>query len=134
VTSSWVREKAHTRDGDALAAARRRLPMVELDGTVKVTGPDGPVPFLNLFQDRDELMVYQHMRGVEAPVGTSRRCEVPRPAAHRHGRIPGPLRAPGSLRFDREACYHARQAGDLDPRAAALRSGCWACVRHCFRC
>jgi hypothetical protein len=24
------REKAHTREGDALAAARRRLPMVEL--------------------------------------------------------------------------------------------------------
>ena len=27
-----VREKAHTREGDAIAAARRRLPMVELDG------------------------------------------------------------------------------------------------------
>ncbi|HVD15374.1 MAG TPA: DUF899 family protein, partial [Actinomycetota bacterium] len=25
-----VREKAHTREGDAIAAARRRLPMVEL--------------------------------------------------------------------------------------------------------
>ncbi len=37
-----VREKAHTREGDALAAARRRLPMVELDGTVEVVGPDGP--------------------------------------------------------------------------------------------
>ncbi len=56
-----VREKAHTREGDALAAARRRLPMVELDGTVEVVGPDGPVPFLDLFQGRDELVVYQHM-------------------------------------------------------------------------
>ena len=27
-----VREKAHTRDGDAIAATRRRLPMVEVDG------------------------------------------------------------------------------------------------------
>ena len=45
-----VREKAHTREGDALAAARRRLPMVEFDGTVEVVGPDGPVPFLDLFQ------------------------------------------------------------------------------------
>ena len=27
-----VREKAHTREGDAIAAARRRLPMVEVDG------------------------------------------------------------------------------------------------------
>ncbi|WP_262700143.1 MULTISPECIES: DUF899 domain-containing protein [Streptomyces] len=56
-----VREKAHTREGDAIAAARRRLPMVEFDGTVKVVGPDGPVPFLDLFQGRDELVVYKHM-------------------------------------------------------------------------
>ena len=56
-----VREKAHTREGDAIAAARRRLPMVELDGTVEVVGPDGPVPFLDLFQGRDELVVYKHM-------------------------------------------------------------------------
>ena len=50
-----VREKAHTREGDAIAAARRQLPMVELDGTVQVTGPDGPVSFLDLFQGRNEL-------------------------------------------------------------------------------
>src|SRR6476619_56980 len=56
-----VREKAYTREGDALAAARRRLPMVELDGAVEVVGPDGPVPFLDLFQGRDELVVYKHM-------------------------------------------------------------------------
>ena len=37
-----VREKAHTREGDAIAAARRRLPMVEVDETVEVVGPDGP--------------------------------------------------------------------------------------------
>jgi predicted dithiol-disulfide oxidoreductase (DUF899 family) len=56
-----VREKAHTREGDAFAAARRRLPMVELDGTVEVVGPDGPVPFLDQFQGRDELVVDKHM-------------------------------------------------------------------------
>src|SRR5215217_3663989 len=56
-----VHEKARTREGDALAAARRRLPMVELDGTVEVVGPDGPVPFLDLFQGRDELVVYHSM-------------------------------------------------------------------------
>jgi predicted dithiol-disulfide oxidoreductase (DUF899 family) len=56
-----VREKAHTREGDAIAAARRRLPMVEFDGTVEVVGPDGPIPFLDLFQGRDELVVYKHM-------------------------------------------------------------------------
>src|SRR3712207_3288073 len=31
-----VREKAHTRAGDALAAARHRLPMVEVDATAQV--------------------------------------------------------------------------------------------------
>ena len=62
-----VREKAHTHAGDAIAAARRRLPMVEIDGTVEVVGPDGPVPFLDLFQGRNELMVYQHMWWDGAP-------------------------------------------------------------------
>jgi len=56
-----VREKAHTRAGDAIAAARRRLPMVEVDATVEIVGRDGPVPFLELFQGRDELLTYQHM-------------------------------------------------------------------------
>ena len=56
-----VREKVHTREGDALAAARRRLPMVEVDGTAVVVGAEGPVPFLDLFQGRDELVVYHSM-------------------------------------------------------------------------
>jgi predicted dithiol-disulfide oxidoreductase (DUF899 family) len=56
-----IREKAHTREGDALAAARRRLPMVEVDATAEVVGRDGAVPFLDLFDGRDELVVYQHM-------------------------------------------------------------------------
>jgi predicted dithiol-disulfide oxidoreductase (DUF899 family) len=62
-----VREKAHTREGDAIAAARRRLPMVEFDAAVSVVGPDGPVPFLELFQGRDELVVYKHMWHDGAP-------------------------------------------------------------------
>ncbi|MET8977017.1 DUF899 family protein [Streptomyces sp. NPDC004539] len=62
-----VREKAHTREGDAIAAARRRLPMVEFDGTTEVVGAAGPVPFLDLFQGRDELVVYQHMWHDGAP-------------------------------------------------------------------
>jgi predicted dithiol-disulfide oxidoreductase (DUF899 family) len=62
-----AREKAHTREGDALAAARRRLPMVEFDGKVEVTGPGGPVPFVDLFQGRDELVVYKHMWWDGAP-------------------------------------------------------------------
>jgi predicted dithiol-disulfide oxidoreductase (DUF899 family) len=62
-----LREKAHTHEGDALAAARRRLPMVELDGMVKVVGPDGPVPFIDLFQGNNELVVYKHMWHDGAP-------------------------------------------------------------------
>lgn len=62
-----VREKAHTRAGDEIAAARRRLPMVEFDGTVEVVGPAGPVPFRSLFEGRDELVVYKHMWHDGAP-------------------------------------------------------------------
>jgi predicted dithiol-disulfide oxidoreductase (DUF899 family) len=62
-----VREKAHTHEGDAIAAARRRLPMVEFDGTVEVVGPDGPVPFIDLFQGREELLTYRHMWWDGAP-------------------------------------------------------------------
>jgi predicted dithiol-disulfide oxidoreductase (DUF899 family) len=38
-----VREKAHTREGDAIAAARRRLPMVEVDGSTPLVGERGAV-------------------------------------------------------------------------------------------
>jgi predicted dithiol-disulfide oxidoreductase (DUF899 family) len=62
-----VREKAYTHEGDALAAARRRLPMVEIDATVEVVGADGPVPFIDLFQGRNELVVYKHMWWDGAP-------------------------------------------------------------------
>lgn len=56
-----VREKAHTREGDAIAAARRRLPMVEVDASIPVVGKDGPVPLLEVFEGRRQLFVYYHM-------------------------------------------------------------------------
>jgi predicted dithiol-disulfide oxidoreductase (DUF899 family) len=56
-----IREKAHTREGDAIAAARRRLPMVEIDGSVPVTGEHGPVPLQDVFEGRRQLIVYYHM-------------------------------------------------------------------------
>jgi predicted dithiol-disulfide oxidoreductase (DUF899 family) len=55
------REKAHTREGDAIAAARRRLPMVEIDGQTLVDGPYGPVPFIDVFEGRSMLFVSYHM-------------------------------------------------------------------------
>jgi predicted dithiol-disulfide oxidoreductase (DUF899 family) len=56
-----VREKAHTHEGDAIAAARRRLPMVELDSTIGLTGPQGPVTLLDVFEGRRQLIAYYHM-------------------------------------------------------------------------
>jgi predicted dithiol-disulfide oxidoreductase (DUF899 family) len=56
-----AREKAHTREGDAIAAARRRLPMVEVDPSVTVTGAKGPVMLLDVFEGRRQLSVYFHM-------------------------------------------------------------------------
>jgi len=56
-----VREKAHTREGDAIAAARRRLPMVEVDSSIPVTGEHGQVPLLEVFEGRRQLIVYYHM-------------------------------------------------------------------------
>jgi predicted dithiol-disulfide oxidoreductase (DUF899 family) len=55
------REKAHTREGDAIAAARRRLPMVEVDADVELIGPHGPVPLLEAFEGRRQLIAYYFM-------------------------------------------------------------------------
>ncbi|MDQ7877877.1 DUF899 family protein [Microbacterium sp. QXD-8] len=56
-----VKEKAHTRVGDELAAERRTLPMVEVDPTTPVIGADGPVPLIDVFEGRAQLIAYFHM-------------------------------------------------------------------------
>jgi predicted dithiol-disulfide oxidoreductase (DUF899 family) len=56
-----VQEKAHTREGDAIAAARRRLPMVEVDAGAELTGPDGPLTLLEAFEGRRQLITYYFM-------------------------------------------------------------------------
>jgi predicted dithiol-disulfide oxidoreductase (DUF899 family) len=56
-----AREKAHTREGDAIAAARRRLPMVEVDANLALTGPDGPLTLLEAFEGRRQLIAYYFM-------------------------------------------------------------------------
>jgi predicted dithiol-disulfide oxidoreductase (DUF899 family) len=56
-----VREKAHTREGDAIAASRRRLPMVEVDANLALTGPHGPVTLLEAFEGRRQLIAYYFM-------------------------------------------------------------------------
>src|SRR5260370_13980391 len=54
------REKAATRELDAIAAARRRLPMVELPDYT-LDGPDGPVRLVDVFEGARQLIVYHHM-------------------------------------------------------------------------
>ena len=56
-----VWEKAHTREGDALAAARRRLPMVEVDAGLALTGPRGSLTLLEAFEGRRQLIAYYFM-------------------------------------------------------------------------
>ncbi len=56
-----AQEKAHTRQGDAVAATRRRLPMVEVDSTIGLIGPHGPVTLLDVFEGRRQLIAYYHM-------------------------------------------------------------------------
>lgn len=56
-----VREKAHTREGDAIAAARRKLPMVKVDAMTPLIGDKGVVTLLEAFEGRRLLIAYYFM-------------------------------------------------------------------------
>jgi hypothetical protein len=56
-----VREKAHMKAGDAVAAARRRLPMVEIDGSIPLIGDRKQVALLDAFEGRRMLIAYYFM-------------------------------------------------------------------------
>ena len=58
-----AREKAHTRERDALNARRRRLPMCRIDKNYVFEGPDGPLSLLDLFHGRRQLILYHFMFG-----------------------------------------------------------------------
>ena len=62
-----AREKAHTREGDAIAAARRRLPMVEVDPDLALIGPNGPLTLLDAFEGRRQLIAYYSMWWPQRP-------------------------------------------------------------------
>jgi predicted dithiol-disulfide oxidoreductase (DUF899 family) len=68
-----VKEKAHTRAGDALAAERRRLPMVEVDPQTPLIGADGLVTLIDLFDGRSQLIAYFHMWHTGRPA--AEQCE-----------------------------------------------------------
>ncbi len=54
-----VKEKELTRARDALAAERRRLPMVRVEKEYRFEGPEGEVGLLDLFEGRRQLIVYR---------------------------------------------------------------------------
>jgi predicted dithiol-disulfide oxidoreductase (DUF899 family) len=72
-----VKEKEATRARDALAAERRRLPIVRIEKDYDFEGPDGTVRLLDLFAGRRQLIAYHFMfaPGVEGwPAAGCRGC------------------------------------------------------------
>lgn len=59
--SLLAREKAFSRERDALSAARRDLPMVEVAKDYAFEGPNGPVKLHDLFAGKRQLAVYHFM-------------------------------------------------------------------------
>ena len=55
-----VREKAATRELDAIAAQRRRLPMVKMPDYT-LAGAEGPVRLVDMFDGKSQLIMYNHM-------------------------------------------------------------------------
>jgi predicted dithiol-disulfide oxidoreductase (DUF899 family) len=58
-----VKEKEATRARDALAAERRRLPIVRIEKGYVFDGPSGKASLLDLFEGRRQLIVYHFMFG-----------------------------------------------------------------------
>jgi predicted dithiol-disulfide oxidoreductase (DUF899 family) len=54
-----VKEKAATRARDALAAERRRMPWMAVKNAYQFEGPHGKVSLLDLFEGRQQLIVYR---------------------------------------------------------------------------
>jgi predicted dithiol-disulfide oxidoreductase (DUF899 family) len=60
-TDLLAEEKDLTRRRDALSIARRNLPMVEITKHYEFAGPDGPVTLDDMFDGRDQLILYHFM-------------------------------------------------------------------------
>jgi predicted dithiol-disulfide oxidoreductase (DUF899 family) len=56
-----AKEKEFSRQRDAIAAERRRMPWVRLEREYTFDGPDGPVRLRDLFAGRRQLMTYHFM-------------------------------------------------------------------------
>ena len=64
-----AREKAHMREGDAIAAARRELPWVRLEKEYEFQTNEGTKTLAELFDGRSQLLVYHFMLGPDDTVG-----------------------------------------------------------------
>jgi predicted dithiol-disulfide oxidoreductase (DUF899 family) len=63
------REKAHTREGDELAEARRSLPWVPVEKEYRFETDDGERTLHELFDGRSQLLVYHFMFGPSYEAG-----------------------------------------------------------------
>ncbi|MDQ1567769.1 MAG: hypothetical protein QOF96_2649 [Actinomycetota bacterium] len=83
-----VKEKQLTRALDALAAERRRLPMVRFDDDYVFEGRDGKAGLLDLFDGRRQLVVYHFMLepGADPCSGCSSFADNVGHLAHLHAR------------------------------------------------
>jgi predicted dithiol-disulfide oxidoreductase (DUF899 family) len=85
-----VREKTPTREGDVIAAARRRLPMVEVDGATPLVGERGAVTLLDVFEGRRMLIAY-YLCGTSAALRRSSARDAPGVTSQVRGSILSPL-------------------------------------------
>ena len=69
-----VKEKEMTRARDALAAQRRRMPRMAVEKEYRFEGPNGPASLLDLFEGRQQLIVYPFFYG---PAVTTRSGAYP---------------------------------------------------------
>jgi predicted dithiol-disulfide oxidoreductase (DUF899 family) len=88
-----VQEKDLTKARDALAAARRRMPWVEVEKAYELEGPAGRVTLPDLFEGRTQLIVYRaflepgvHGWPDHACVGCSMVADQVAHVAHLHAR------------------------------------------------
>ncbi len=64
-----AKEKEATRARDALAAERRRLPMVRIEKDYVFEGSDGKASLIDLFDGRRQLILYHFMFGPNQEAG-----------------------------------------------------------------
>lgn len=80
------KEKAATRERDALSAARRQLPVTEITKDYQFEGPAGVASLDDLFDGRRQLLVYHFMFDESPCTGCSMMVDNMGHTAHLHAR------------------------------------------------